>query len=262
MGINTAISTRSGGYDGVSLAIPASHAKWVANQLRSTGEVRRAYVGITMQELNADLAKAFDLKIPRGVVVTGVVKDSPAADADFREGDVILEVDGRRIANDHNMLGVVERLTIDKRYDIKILRNGREKKLSITVAERPEDLSDLESKDSGGGTKSDDEQSAEIKEVGISIQNLTQDLASQLGLSSGSGVVIMAVERNSPADDVGLEPGMVISRVGDQNVNSTMDVAVAIENARPDGRVLFLVKISRGNSMVARFVSVRLTDSR
>ena len=262
VGINTAISTRSGGYDGVSLAIPASHAKWVANQLRSTGEVRRAYVGITMQELNADLAKAFDLKIPRGVVVTGVVKDSPAADADFREGDVILEVDGRRIANDHNMLGVVERLTIGKRYDIKILRNGREKKLSITVAERPEDLSDLESKDSGGGTKSDDEKSAEIKEVGISIQNLTQDLASQLGLSSASGVVITAVERNSPADDVGLEPGMVISRVGDQNVNSTMDVAVAIENARPDGRVLFLVKISRGNSMVARFVSVRLTDSR
>jgi serine protease Do len=213
IGINTAISTRSGGYDGVSLAIPASHAKWVANQLRNTGEVRRAYVGISMQELNADLAKAFNVKIPRGVVVTGVVKDSPAAQAGFQEGD-----------------------------------------------ERPHDLSNLENNDSEGGPDSNDEQSAELSDVGVSIQNLTADLASQLGLPSSNGVVITAVEKNSPADDVGLEAGMVISRVGNNNVSSIADVEVAMKKARQTGRALFLVKISRGNSSAAQFVSIELPD--
>ena len=260
IGINTAISTRSGGYDGVSLAIPASHAKWVANQLRNTGEVRRAYVGISMQELNADLAKAFNLKIPRGVVVTGVVKESPAAQAGFREGDVILEVDGRRIANDRNMLGVVERLTIGQKYTIKILRDGREQSLSITVAERPDDLSSLENNDSEGGSDSNDEQSADISDVGVSIQNLTEDLASQLGLPSSNGVVVTSVERNSPADDVGMETGMVISRVGNQNVRSIADVEDAMTKARQTGLALFLVKVSRGTSSVARFVSIQLSD--
>jgi serine protease Do len=260
IGINTAISTRSGGYDGVSLAIPASHAKWVANQLRNTGEVRRAYVGISMQELNADLAKAFNVKIPRGVVVTGVVKDSPAAQAGFQEGDVILEVDGRRIANDRNMLGVVERLTIGQKYAIRILRDDREQSLDITVAERPHDLSNLENNDSEGGPDSNDEQSAELSDVGVSIQNLTADLASQLGLPSSNGVVITAVEKNSPADDVGLEAGMVISRVGNNNVSSIADVEVAMKKARQTGRALFLVKISRGNSSAAQFVSIELPD--
>ncbi|MDG1895961.1 MAG: Do family serine endopeptidase [Fuerstiella sp.] len=260
IGINTAISTRSGGYDGVSLAIPASHANWVANQLRDSGEVRRAYVGISMQELDADLATAFNLKIPRGVVVTGVVKESPAAKAGFREGDVILEVDGRRISNDRNMLGVVERLTIGQKYEIKILRDGREQRLNITVAERPDDLSSLENNDSGSSPGSNDEQSAEISDVGISIQNLTRDLASQLGLPSSNGVVITSVERNSPADDVGLEAGMVISRVGNHNVKSIADVEVAMRIARKAGRALYLVKLSRGNSSVARFVSVQLAE--
>ncbi|MDG2131355.1 MAG: Do family serine endopeptidase [Fuerstiella sp.] len=259
VGINTAISTRSGGYDGVSLAIPASHAKWVANQLRNTGEVRRAYVGITMQELNADLAKAFDLKIPRGVVVTGVVKDSPAAQAGFREGDVILEVDGRRIANDRNMLGVVERLTIGQKYEIKILRDGRERNLKITVAERPNDLSGLENNESDGGPASEDEQSAEINDVGISIQNLTEDLVNQLGMSSSSGVVITSVESNSAADDAGLEAGMVIARVGNRTVNTIAEMENAMKTARQAGRALFLVKVSRGNSSVSRFVTIKLT---
>ena len=138
IGINTAISTRSGGYDGVSFAIPVSYVKWVANQLQTSGQVRRAYLGVQMQEIDAQLAEQLNLPVPQGVAVTEVVPGSPADKAGFQMGDVILEVGSRRIANPLNMMGVVERLTVDQTYNIRVLRNGTKLDLQITVSERPD----------------------------------------------------------------------------------------------------------------------------
>ncbi|MEQ9409912.1 MAG: Do family serine endopeptidase [Fuerstiella sp.] len=261
IGINTAISTRSGGYDGVSLAVPVNLARWVADQLKTTGEVRRAYVGITMQQIDAELANAFHLQVPRGVVVTGVVRDSPAAEAGFQEGDVILEVDGKRITSDRNMLGVVEKLNIGQTYSIRILRDNREQELKIKVAERPADLASLEGVDSSRNG-SDNEASAEFTQVGITVQNLTEDLAQRLGMNTAGGVVITSVARNSPAARVGLSPGMVITRVGSRNVDNISDMEEAMKTTDSSNQVLFLVKISDGRSNISRFVTVPLSDSK
>lgn len=258
IGVNTAISTRSGGYDGVSLAVPVNLARWVAEQLHENGAVRRGYIGITMQEVDADLAPQFNLRVPRGVAVTGVVKDSPADKAGFQEGDVILQVNGRSISNNRNMLAVVEQLAIGKTYTIRVLRNGDELDLKITVAERPADLMTLE-ENSTDDSSAETDDAAEFTQLGMDAQNLTPDLAEQLQMPS-SGVVITSVKRGGPAAEAGLSPGMVITRAGNQTVKNTSDLMKTLENAEKDGRILLLVRISDGRSNVSRFVTVDLGD--
>lgn len=263
VGINTAISTRSGGYDGISLAVPVNLVKWVADQLKTTGKVQRAYVGIQMQTIDAELARNFKLSVPQGVVVTDVVQGSPADEAGFQPGDVILEVDGRRIRNPLNMLGVVERLSVGKTYRIRVLRDGTERDLNITVAERPENFASMEGRSrSQGDSNGEDSQGSDIKDLGISVQEMTPEIAQQLGLDSNAGVVITSVAPNGAAARFGLEPGMVIASMGNQPVNSVQDVLEQLEKAKESGRILLLVKKSDGNTTMSRFISVPFGKNR
>ncbi|MEZ6133142.1 MAG: Do family serine endopeptidase [Planctomycetaceae bacterium] len=257
VGINTAISTRSGGYDGVSLAIPVNLVKWVTDQLRTNGKVQRAYVGIQMQTIDAQLARSFNLTVPQGVVVTEVVKDSPADKAGFQQGDVILEVDGRSVRSPLNMLGVVERLSVGQTYRIKVLRDGTERELKITVAERPGNFAALEGKGSGESEPGGHD-GTKVNELGIAVQELSQDIADQLGVAAGSGVVITSVSPGSVAARVGLEPGMIVVSMGNRPVKTVQDVQDEVEKARKSGQILLLVKKSDGVSNVSRFFSVPL----
>jgi serine protease Do len=259
IGINTAIQTRSGGYDGIGFAIPVGLAKWVVDQLLDEGTVRRAYLGIEMQEINSELAEAFSLPVPKGVVVTGVVKDSPADKAGFSEGDVILEVDGKSITSDRNMLGTVERLSIGQSYKVRILRNGQERDLTITVAERPNRLAERNDQEDRPAAEDDGEAGTEtIPGTGITVQDLTAELAEQLSLSDADGVVITSVEQGSTGAEAGLGSGMVIVRMGNVSVSDTADLQKAINAQQDADRVLLLVKIQRGNSSIARFVTVKV----
>lgn len=257
IGINTAISTRSGGYDGVSFAIPVGMVRWVADQLQKSGEVKRAYLGIQMQEIDAQLAQELDLPVPQGVAVTEVVKGSPADVAGFKTGDVILEVNGRRISNPLNMMGVVERLTVGHAYDLKVQRAGRQQDLRITVAERPR-LAELQRQRSN----SSDAGSQFLDELGIAVQDLTVEIAEQLGMESAEGVVITEVAPTGRAAKFGIEPGMVIARIANKQVRSVSDVISAMDLSRKNGRILLLVKKKSGNSNISRFISVPIDDGR
>lgn len=257
IGINTAISTRSGGYDGVSLAVPVNLVKWVAKQLQQDGAVRRAYIGIQMQEIDAALAQELNLRIPEGVAVTEVVTESPADTAGFQTGDVILEVNGRRIKNPLNLMGVVERLEVGQPYRIRVQRNGREQDLRIVAAERP-DLQELarrrrESLRSDGAMI--------VDELGAAVQNLTPDISEQLGLNSSEGVVITEVARNGRAARFGLEPGMVIASVANRPIGNVDDLAEAMEISREKGQILLLVKKNTGRANVSKFISVPMDSN-
>jgi serine protease Do len=212
-----------------------------------------------MQEINSELAEAFSLPVPKGVVVTGVVKDSPADKAGFSEGDVILEVDGKSITSDRNMLGTVERLSIGQSYKVRILRNGQERDLTITVAERPNRLAERNDQEDRPAAEDDGEAGTEtIPGTGITVQDLTAELAEQLSLSDADGVVITSVEQGSTGAEAGLGSGMVIVRMGNVSVSDTADLQKAINAQQDADRVLLLVKIQRGNSSIARFVTVKV----
>lgn len=259
IGINTAISTSSGGYDGVGFAIPVNLARWVSDQLVKTGTVRRGYLGIQMQEIDAQLANEFNLKVPKGVVVTDVVSDSPAQKAGITTGDVILELDGKRITSDRNIQSVAEKLPIGGSYDIVVLRNGQRRESKISVAEFPVDLTaGLQNEPSSGPSSSGTTRSGQFSDLGVNVQELNPQLAAQLNMTGETGVVITSVDPRSPAAEAGLEPGMAISRVGRRGIESLADFEQGLEEAGESGKVLLLVRVSTGNGSIARFVTVSL----
>lgn len=260
VGMNTAISTRSGGYDGVSLAVPVNLVRWASDQLLETGEVERAYVGIQMQEINAELAKAFNLSVPRGVVVTGVMPDSPADKAGFQPGDVIIKVNGKTVRGQLNMLGLVERLTVGKSYPIEVQRNGKRLTLDIAVVRRPENFASLEGGPAAEGSSSDAANSATIPMLDVEVQDLTDSIAAELQLNDTSGVVITSVKKGGAGDRAGLRPGMVIASIANRDVSDVSELNRMLDDLKQKSRLLLLVKVADRNTIMSRFISVPIAN--
>lgn len=260
IGINTAISTASGGYDGVGFAIPVSKARWVADQLVTNGKVERGFLGIEMQPIDASLARHLDLTVPRGIVVTTVIPGGAAEAAGFQVGDVILNVDGHEIRNNHNMLAVVEQLRVGDSCTVHVMRQNKKLQLNITVAARPsEEELVLQPERSDEGPDSDAASSS--NRLGVGVQNLTPELSERLNATT-PGVVITSVEPATAAAAVGLEPRMIISRVGDVAVTDVDTFRRAID-ASQENDVLLLVHIPTqdGERLISRFVLVPLDNA-
>ncbi len=253
IGINTAISSRSGGYDGVGFSIPINMAKWIADQLMESGEVKRAYIGVVIQPVTNDLANQLGLNVNEGAIVSQIMKDSPADKSGLETGDVILELDGRPVGGTRQLQGIVEQLSVGKSYPLSIYRDGKNKELTITMAEMPQDLA-LRGGQPSTSSREEETESVSVEDLGVDVQELTKDLAEQFGYSDDvSGVVIASVEPNSVAELNGLRAGEVIEKVGSQRVKSVDDFTAAIEDADLEDGVLMLVR--RGPS--SRFVVVK-----
>jgi serine protease Do len=244
IGINTAISTASGGYDGVGFAVPISVAQWVGDQLLTNGKVKRAYIGVLPQDVDARLAKAMNLDTPRGVLVAEVTPGSPADDAGLKVQDIIVELNGQVIDTSRKLVSVAERLTIGKSYKLKVLREGRPQTLTFTAAAFPEELVARSSSSSAGNA-------IEVPELGLEVQLLTPTIADQLGLDSSAGVVITSVEPGSFGQRIGLEPGYVILRIGRQDIDSLATLEAALKDAREQGQILLLVKTNSGTQFMS-----------
>lgn len=249
IGINTAISTASGGYDGVGFAVPISVARWVSDQLLTKGRVQRAYIGVLPQDVDASLVEALSLEKPTGVIVTQVSPDSPAAEAGIQVQDVIIELDGKKITNSRKLVSVAEKLTIGNKYDLKVLRDGEIVTLSFEAAEYPEDLVAAGPAPNGAAPQSRSE--SEIPELGLQIQQLTPEIAEQLGATVDSGIVITDVTAGSLGQRLGLQPGHIILRIGNQPVSTLDDVAAALEQARERQQVLLLIRTEAGTQFIS-----------
>ncbi len=236
VGINTAIETRSGGYDGVGFAVPVSLARWVGEQLMKDGKVRRAYLGVKPQDIDSELAKALELKSLQGVVVAEVTKGSPAAEAGVEVQDVIVKLNNRAVTNRQQLIAIAERMSIGASYPLVILRDGEELELSVTAAEFPEHIA---------------EAGSVIKSLGAEVQTLTPELAQQLEMESDAGVVITNVQRGSVASRIGLRPGFVIARIGKTDVNTVDDLEKGLELARERRQLVLLVKTPNGTQLVS-----------
>lgn len=252
IGINTAISTSSGGYDGVGFAVPVNLARWVGDQLAKDGKVRRAYLGVIPQDVDADIAAALKLSPPHGVIVAEVTKDSPADRAGLQIQDVILELNGQSITNSRKLVAVAERLTIGKTFPMTVLRDGRRQTLNLTVAEFPEQI--LAEADSDAESQPEEQPGEEgfaIDELGVDVQVLTPELAEQLNITPGRGMVITSVKRGSFAARFGIQPGHVILRIGKTEVNSVSDVRAALAEARTQNQVLLFLKTPSGSQFIS-----------
>ena len=238
IGINTAIlSGNSGGNQGIGFAIPINMAKYVMDQILKHGKVVRGYIGVGIQELTPDLAKAFSVPAEKGALVGNVDPNSPGAKAGLQRGDVITEVNGQPVAGPNDLRLQVGTMAPGTTVHLKVLRSGENRDVTLTLGEAP----------SGKGQGNSAEGSAENSPLnGIQVDELTSDIRQQLGLGPDvKGVVVTEVPDGSPASDAGLQRGDVIEQVNRHPVNSVPEYERLVREAGTQAVVLL---VNRGGN--------------
>ena len=245
IGVNTAISSRGGGNDGIGFAVPSNMVKWVTDQLLEEGKVRRAYLGIGIQPVNAELGKSLGVPPRSGVVVTEVMDGTPAADTGLESGDVIIRFGGQAVNSPAQLQLLVERSVFGSSVDVVVNRGGDEVTLKYVPTERPDEFGKRKPKTSD---KEEAPEATEFDKLGLELNDLTEDTASALGLKSTEGVVVTSVADNSPAARAGLTPGVVITQVARENIAGVEEFRRIVESNQGD--LLCLVKDERSTRYV------------
>src|ERR1700680_1834700 len=226
VGINTAIlSHGSGGNEGIGFAIPINMARSVMSQILDHGKVTRAYLGIMPQDVTPDIAKQFGEKEARGALVADVSAGSPAQKSGLERGDIILDVNGKPVADSNELRMTISMMAPDSDAKLKVLRNGSEREIAVKLDAMPtEQASKSEDKSDG---------SANSALSGVSVDNLDAQSASDLGLSPNTkGVVVTNVDPSSEAAEAGLRRGDVIQEVNRQPVKNTSDFERAMRSSK------------------------------
>ncbi|MCK5859619.1 DegQ family serine endoprotease [Abyssibacter sp.] len=242
VGVNSQIYSDSGGYQGVSFAIPVDDAMRVANQLRQTGIVVRGWLGVVVQEVDRALARSFGMRRPEGALVSRVVPNSPAAEAGLQVGDVILQFGDRDVGTSRSLPHMVGRAEPGDRIPLRVLRDGERMKISVRIGA-------LETDERASLSPPEPDQRARPAafELGIGITELTRGQRAQLGVEQG-GVLVTEVRPGSASGIAGLMPGDVIVSVGQQPVADGRDFRSALQAARGSDSVPLLIQ-RRGSSL-------------
>jgi serine protease Do len=249
VGINTAIASMSGGYQGVGFAIPSNLAKWVTAQLIKSGSVARAYLGVGMVELSNEVAAKLGVRRNEGVLVTEVFPNAPAAQAGIQEGDVIVAFAGQPVGRPHQLQELVERSSFGSKQEVRVIRDRKPVTLSVEVKAMPESFGVTARRAKPERTSEGESFSA--RDLGLDVGELTPELAKQLGLEGQpTGVVITSVEPNGLAEEAGLREGMLITRVGKQPIKSVADFQKAVKAEDLKSGIMLLVRTPAGNRFV------------
>ena len=238
VGVNSAIFSQSGGNIGIGFAIPVDLAKKILDQLRKNGRVVRGWLGIRAQDVSPDLAASLGYHRSGGelTVVTDVAENSPAAEAGIKPGDVIVEYNSKPLPKHHDFRSMIADTPPGQKATLKIFRGKLERLVSLKIGELPDDGDiglPLEAKD---------------LELGLRVQRITPDISRRLGLGSTKGVLVIEVQPNSPADQVGIEPADVIREVNQRPVNSVRDFERSTRQGRRGDRILLFVQ--RGDNTI------------
>jgi serine protease Do len=246
VGINTAIASNSGGYQGIGFAIPMNLATWVTGQLIAKGSVERAYIGVKMGPLDTRMADKLGAAGRRGVLVNDVVPNSPAAAAGVQELDIITAFDDQPVQGLRSLQEIVERSALGKPHTLTVLRDGRQMTLTVTVKPLPGDLANR-----GRNVPLPAESDAETyfsKEFGIEVRDkasLAED-----AYANFEGVLVDRVDSDGVAASCGIGPGMLVRKVGKKSVTSVTEFAAAIEAESAGDGVVLQVRTPRGNAVV------------
>jgi serine protease Do len=243
IGINTAISTRSGGNEGIGFAVPSNLAHWVSEQLIKSGSVRRAYLGVGIQSLTPDLAQQFGIQPHHGALITRVLPDTPAAKMGLQKGDVVTAVDGTPVATAQDLQLMVEGIEFDKQHHMTVTREGKELSLPYTAEVEPENYGETAANEQ---TQSEQQASEGVSTLGIHVEDLTPQLAKRLDVEKDAGVVVSNVDRDSVAAQAGIRPGMIISQINRNPVHSAAEAKSALDKASSQKGVLMLLETDRG----------------
>ncbi len=242
IGINTFIISNSGSFAGAGFAIPSEIAKATTDQLIAHGAVHHGYLGISMNDVTPANANFFNLKDATGAIVAQVTPDSPASRAGLKSGDVIDQLNGRKIIDGSALQVAVSQDQPGETIHLGILRNGAQQTVDVKVGEFHKPGTEVADNDSGASG------SGNTGKLGLSVDDLNQDARQQLNVPAEvKGAAIANVRPGSPADDAGLQPGDVVLEVNRHAVTSAEQFATAV-HANPAGKDLLLLVWSKGNA--------------
>jgi serine protease Do len=238
VGINTAIVAAG---QGIGFAVPINMAKEILLQLKEKGKVTRGWLGVSIQEVTPELAKSFGLPGERGALVSDVVPEGPAEAAGFKRGDVILEMNGRRVKDYHDLPRMVASMSPGEKATFKLLRDGKETTLTAIVGE-------LKEEEAAKATETVENR------LGISLQAVTPEIAVELGMKKPEGVVVTNVDPGGLAGEAGIQRGDVILEVERRQVSSVKEFNETIRKAE---KSLLLLIYRNGSTL---YVSVKLSQ--
>jgi serine protease Do len=246
VGINSQIFTRSGGFMGLSFAIPIDVAMDVANQLKSAGKVNRGWLGVVIQEVNKDLAESFGLDKPAGALVAQVLEEGPAAKGGLQVGDVILSLNGQPIVMSADLPHLVGALKPGEQAALEVVREGERKTIKLAIGAIPEEGEEVALGAAEGVERSSNR-------LGVSVVELSGEQKKTLDLRGG--VVIKDVQ-NGPAALIGLRPGDIITHLNNQAITSAKQFA-EVAKALPVNRSVSMRVLRQGR---ASFITFKLAE--
>ena len=230
VGINTAIATRTGGNMGIGFAIPSKLAEKVTSDILEKGRVIRGWLGVGIQNISPDLAKNFNIDKSEGVIVTEIMKDSPAEKAGIKVEDIILAINSEKIKNVTQLTTKIGSTDPGTKINLKILRGGDEKTISITIGEFPADEPQAKA------------EKKSIQNLGFSVSDLTPAIQRQYDISDDEGIVITRVDQTSDAYRAGLREGDLILKLNRKSVNSSDEFYNALQEVESDQPIALYIK--------------------
>ena len=247
VGINSQIYSRTGGFMGLSFAIPIDVATDIADQLKVSGKITRGRIGVMIQELTKELADSFGLSESNGALVVAVQKDSPAEKAGVAVSDVILQFDGKEVDSSADLPRIVGNTKPGSRVSMQVWRDGKIKKISITVGEIPS-----EEENAVNGEEKSNKSTKHINRLGFALSELTPDQKEQLEVSSG--LLVEDVKAGAAASRAGIQPGDVILGLNNKDIDSIKHFNKLLEKIERGRNIALLIR--RGE--MTTFITMKL----
>jgi serine protease Do len=247
IGINAAIKSRSGGFQGIGLAVASSLAKSVVHSLRTEGAVHRGYLGVQIRDLMPEVAERLGLPRHVGVVVGDVLDGTPAAKAGLHAGDVILSMNGKAVKDGKQLQHYVAELPLRKPAQMEVMRDGKKMSLPVTIEEQPSEFGAAANPLSPRRPASPE--TIALEKLGLDITDLSDAQAEELGYRKGThGALITRVQPNTPASESGLRNGMLITKIDNGRVRTAEQARQALERASVANGVLLQVQSPQGGT--------------
>jgi serine protease Do len=248
IGINSQIYSRTGGFMGLSFAIPIELAVDVASQIREKGSVSRGWLGVLIQEVTRELAESFGMENPQGALVAKVLDNSPAAEAGLQVGDVIVEFNGKKVMRSSSLPPLVGRSAVGKDADVTIIRDRSREHIMVRIAELP-------TMTQAAYTPEEEAKPNENSALGMSVTELSKSVQKKLKVQAG--VEVIDIDEEGSARDAGIQKGDVITMIDNKGVTSVEDFEAITEALKNDKSVALLVQRRSGPV----FLAIRPEDS-
>jgi serine protease Do len=241
VGVNSQIYSRTGGFMGLSFAVPIDLAMNVAEQIRTRGHVSRGWLGVMIQDVNRELAETFGMHHPKGALVAQVLPDSPAEQAGVQVGDVIVSYNGRELLTSSALPPLVGSSPVSKPAELGVLRGGQERTIQVTIGELPEE---------GEAKTSETPSRPHATRLGLVLRELEAEHRKELGLGDSNGILVEEV-KPGPALKAGILPGDVILMLNYKTVGSVQEFATVVEAMPKDRPVPVLIQREDGRLFLA-----------